>query len=149
MKQIFFACSFLSLFSLYGPVNGQIGMPIGEQTIPREFIPESLDGAPVPAYDFQRANKLPMTGYFEKSFNINGTIRTAKFYISATAPVRSFFTVIAIPEGVEPTDFLVASGWHSIADRNDEGLVLLEPGSNGWGEPGAEQPYIDSVMNFY
>ncbi len=139
----------MSLLPLGRVVNGQMGISVGEQNVPREFSPVNLDGAPAPAYDFQRANKLPMTGYFEKSFLVGGDNRTARFYIAATAPVRSFFTVIAVPEGIPTTEFMVTSGWHAIADRKEEGLVLLEPGSNGWGDPKAEQAYIDTVMNFY
>ncbi len=119
------------------------------KAIVREFTPVSLDEAAAPDYDFQRANKLPMTGYFEKSFDLNGTARTAKFYIAATAPVRTFFTVIAVPEGFETAEFLVASGWHDIADQNEEGLVLLEPGNDGWTNPETELDYINAVMNFY
>jgi len=91
--------------------NGQ-GMqgPVNNNVI-REFYPVSLDTLAVPEYDYQRANKLPLTGYFEKSFIINGSTRTAKFYIAATAPIRSFFTVIAVPEAYNTTEFMVASGW--------------------------------------
>jgi len=135
--------------SLILPVSGQVAQNTGEEAPVRVFTPVSLDDAPVPAYDFQRANKLPMTGYFVKSFDVNGTTRTAKFYIAARAPVRTFFTVIAVPEGYSTTDFLVASGWLDLADKNEEGLVLLEPGPGGWGDPRKEQDYINSVMNFY
>src|SRR5690349_9149291 len=56
-----------------------------------------LDGRPYPAYDYSRANKLPreMTGYWSKSFDVGGTARTAKVYLSAETPIRSYFTVIA------------------------------------------------------
>jgi hypothetical protein len=130
-------------------LSGQQVQVSADKRVTREFTPLSLDDAPVPAYDIQRANRLPMTGYLEKSFVVNGTARKARFYIAATAPVRSFFTVVALPEGFNTTDFLVASGWHAIADENQEGIVLLEPGPGGWGDPETEQDYIDSVMNFY
>jgi len=113
------------------------------------FSPVLLDDITPPAYDYQRANKLPLTGYFEKTFDVNGKSRTAKFYIAATAPVRTFFTIIAVPEGVNSTEFMVASGWHDIADKNEEGLVLLEPGTGGWSDPSTEQNYIDAVINFF
>jgi len=52
----------------------------------------SLDDRPYPAYDYSRANKLPaeMTGYWEKSFDVNGKTRTAKIYISPETPIRSY-----------------------------------------------------------
>ncbi|HYQ56992.1 MAG TPA: hypothetical protein VEP89_06555, partial [Draconibacterium sp.] len=130
-------------------VTGQPGMNRIDESVTRAFTPVSLDEAPTPEYDFQRANKLPMTGYFEKSFDINGKTRTAKFYIAETAPIRTFFTVVAVPEGYNTTEFLVASGWQDIAVKNEEGLVLLEPGNNGWRDAETEQDYVQAVMNFY
>ena len=114
-----------------------------------EFGPISLDNAPIPDYDYSRANKLPLTGYFEKSFDVNGETRTAKIYISATAPIRTFFTVIAVPDGVDTTEFLIASGWHDIADANEEALLLLEPGKGGWKSPEEELPYVNAAIDFY
>src|SRR3954465_9142913 len=63
--------------------------------------PKPLDGRPLPAYDYSRANKLPkeMTGYWTKSFDVGGRTRTAKVYISAGTPIRSYYTVIAGPDG--------------------------------------------------
>jgi hypothetical protein len=135
---------FLSVYA-----TGQPGMNTINRSAARNFTPFSLDKAAIPDFNFQRANKLPMTGYFEKSFDVNNIVRTAKFYIAPTAPVRTFFTVIAVPEGIKTTEFLVASGWFDIADKNEEGLVLLEPGNKGWGDWETEQGYINAVMNFY
>ena len=141
---LYFVVLFLS-FS----VVGQPGMNRIDESVIRKFTPVSLDNAAIPEYDFQRANKLPLTGFFEKSFDINGTKRTAKFYIAATAPVRTFFTVITVPGSVETNEFLVASEWHAIADKNEEGLVILEPGENGWNTAENEQSYINAVMDFH
>jgi hypothetical protein len=131
------------------PASGQMQQGTGEEAAVRQFTAASLDDAPIPAYNFQRANRLPLTGYFEKSFEVNGTVRTAGFYIASTAPVRSFFTVLTVPEGTAATEFLVASGWLDLADKNEEGLVLLEPGPDGWGDPETELDYISAVMEFY
>ena len=114
-----------------------------------EFGPIPLDDLPHPDYDFSRANKLPLTGYFEKTFDVNGEIRTAKFYIPATTPIRQFFSVIAVPGGIDTTEFLIASGWHDIADATEEGVVLLEPGKGGWKAPEEELPYVNAVIDFY
>src|SRR4051794_35326123 len=56
---------------------------------------QPLDGRPFPAYDYTRANRLPreMTGYWTKSFDVAGVARTAKVYISAETPIRSYYTV--------------------------------------------------------
>jgi len=149
MKQVILVAILLTTEWLGVSVCGQAGMNSIDESVIRKFTPVSLDEAQAPDYDFQRANKLPMTGYFERSFDVNGSKRTAKFYIAASAPIRSFLTVIAVPEDFGTTEFLVASGWHDIADDNEEGLVLLEPGPGGWSDSDAEQEYIDAAMNFY
>ena len=149
LKRIAYAALLLTAGCLSLTASGQTRPETAGEAIVREYTPVSLDEAPVPDYKYQRANKLPLTGYFEKSFDVNGEPRTAKFYIAATAPVRSFFTVIAVPEGFETTEFMVASGWQAIADENEEGLVLLEPDRDGWGDPGSELDYINAVTDFY
>ena len=113
--------------------------------------PGTLDGRPFPAYDYTRANKLPreMTGYWTKSFDVNGTTRTAKVYISPETPIRSYYTVIAVPDGVDTAEFLVRSGWIDIADGREEGLFVLEPGADGWGGTAAEAAYVEAAISFY
>jgi poly(3-hydroxybutyrate) depolymerase len=112
---------------------------------------QSLDGRPFPAYDYTRANKLPseMTGYWEKSFDIGGVTRTAKVYISPETPIRSYYTVIALPDGVDTAKFLRRSAWRDVADRREEGLFVLEPGENGWGTAEDEAEYVAAAMSFY
>ncbi|BBH70241.1 hypothetical protein ACTI_69260 [Actinoplanes sp. OR16] len=107
----------------------------------------SLDGRPFPAYDYSRANKLPreMTGYWTKSF---GT-RTAKVYISPRTPIRSYFTVIAVPDGVDTAEFLRTSRWRETADDREEGLFVLEPGPDGWGSAEDEAGYVREAIAFF
>jgi poly(3-hydroxybutyrate) depolymerase len=111
----------------------------------------SLDDRPYPAYDYSRANKLPMemTGYWEKSFTVNNQTRTAKIYISPETPIRSYYTVIAIPDGITTSEFLWRSGWKDLADETEEGLFVLEPGTGGWGSANDELAYVTAAMNFY
>jgi poly(3-hydroxybutyrate) depolymerase len=113
--------------------------------------PQPLDGRPFPAYDYTRANKLPreMTGYWTKSFDIAGTTRTAKVYISPETPIRSYYTVIAVPDGVDTAEFLHASHWRKTADEREEGLFVLEPGPDGWGGAEDEAGYVDAAFAFY
>ncbi|GAA4725584.1 hypothetical protein Prum_011440 [Phytohabitans rumicis] len=113
--------------------------------------PQPLDGRPFPAYDYTRANKLPreMTGYWTKSFDVDGQTRTAKVYISPETPIRSYYTVIAVPDGVDTAEFLQRSSWVDIADRREEGLFILEPGEAGWGNLEAEAAYVEAAMAFY
>ena len=113
--------------------------------------PGPLDGRPFPAYDYTRANKLPreMTGYWTKSFDVGGMTRTAKVYISPETPIRSYYTVIAVPDGVDTAEFLVVRRWVDIADRREEGLFVLEPGAGGWGDAEGEAAYVEAAMAFY
>jgi poly(3-hydroxybutyrate) depolymerase len=113
--------------------------------------PRPLDGRPFPAYDYTRANKLPreMTGYWTKSFDVDGATRTAKVYISPETPIRSYYTVITVPDGVETAEFLRRSGWADIADRREEGLFVLEPGPDGWGGAADEAAYVEAAISFY
>jgi poly(3-hydroxybutyrate) depolymerase len=110
-----------------------------------------LDGRPAPGYDYSRANKLPreMTGYWEKTFDVGGVTRTAKAYISPETPIRSYYTVLAVPDGVDTGEFLRRTGWRDIADERGEGLFVLEPGPEGWGAATAERAYVDAAMAFY
>lgn len=112
---------------------------------------KSLDNRAYPAYDYSRANKLPreMTGYWEKSFDISGTVRTAKVYISPETPIRSYFSVIAAPDGVDTAEFLDKTGWRDTADQREEALFVLEPGPQGWADAIAEASYVEAAMNFY
>ncbi|MDW7670616.1 MAG: hypothetical protein SCK57_06185 [Bacillota bacterium] len=111
----------------------------------------SLDGRDRPAIEYSRPNRLPseMIGYWEKSFDVNGEMRTAKVYIAPDTPIRSYYTVIAVPNGEETADFLLKSGWKDLADQKEEGLFVLEPGANGWGSAEEEQAYVTAAMGFY
>ncbi|GIM89871.1 hypothetical protein Ato02nite_016640 [Paractinoplanes toevensis] len=112
---------------------------------------QPLDGRPFPAYDYTRANKLPreMTGYWTKSFDVGGTTRTAKVYISPATPIRAYYTVIAVPDGTDTADFLQSSGWRDVADQRQEGLFVLEPGPAGWTAAEAEADYLAAALGFY
>ena len=110
-----------------------------------------LDGRPLPAYDFSRANKLPreMIGYWRKEFAVGASLRSAKVYISPETPIRSYYTVVAVPDGVDTETFLWKSGWRELADRHEEGLFLLEPGPDGWQSAEDETAYVRAAMAFY
>jgi len=136
--------NFLKLWSFKDGVRYYGGVPLAT-----DLKAVSLDKAPYPPYNYTRANKLPMTGYFSKSFDINGISRTAKIYIAPNAPIRAYFTVIAVPDGVSTNDFIQKAGWKNLADQNEEGLFILEPGPNGWGSYEEEQAYLNTAIGFY
>jgi len=111
--------------------------------------PKSLDNAPFPDYDYSRANRLPLTGYFEKTIDVGGAKRSARVYIAPNAPVRPYFTVIAVPDGVSADDFIQKSGWKELADSNEEGLFILLPDTGGWAGPEAELVYLNAAIGFF
>lgn len=118
---------------------------------PRLPAPVPLDGRPLPAFDFSRASKLPreMTGYWSKAFSTSAGARRATVYLPRETPIRSYYTVIAAPQGMTTERFLQTSGWRDLADEKDEGLFVLEPGPLGWGDVGSELDYVTQAMAFY
>ncbi|MFG2004008.1 hypothetical protein ACGFNU_33110 [Spirillospora sp. NPDC048911] len=138
--------------TVLGAVVAQAGIETAAATTPRRLGPaKPLDGRPAPSFDYSRANKLPreMTGYWQKTFDVGGWPRTAKVYISPETPIRSYYTVLAVPDGVETGEFLRRTGWCDIADERGEGLFVLEPGEAGWGAASAERAYVDAAMAFF
>ena len=114
----------------------------------------NVAGFKAPAYDYTQANQLPMTGYYEKTLSVelpDGTTqeRTVKFYISENACIRPYFTLIAVPGGVDTTEFLQEAGWFDIADANDECLFVMEPAEGQWGEFDDECAYVNAAIGFY
>ena len=69
-------------------------------------------------------------------------------YISKEASIRSYFTVIAVPNGVDTQQFLEDEGWIDLMDQKGEGLFVLEPGAEGWGSAAEEKAYMDAAIAF-
>ena len=92
--------------------------------------------------DYTQAAQLPLTGYFERKSDD----RTMKIYIAPEASIRSYFTVVAVPDGVDTTTFLEQQGWFDLMDEKGEGLFVLEPGANGWGTAQEEAEYINTLF---
>jgi len=113
-----------------------------------EFKAVNFDEVSTPVVDFTKANKLPLTGYFEKDFSVGSIDRTAKVYIPENTPVRTYFTLIAVPNGVDTEEFLLESGWKALADKRAEGLFILESSKEGWGDFTEEQAYLTAAINF-
>lgn len=124
-------------------------------TVTQQKQAVNVTGVPAPSYDYSQANQLPMTGYFEKNLSVElaggSTVeRTVKFYISENAAVRPYFTLIAVPGGVDTTQFLQESGWFELAEENNECLLVMEPGQSGqWGSFEEEYAYVSAAIGFY
>ncbi|MDO4493777.1 MAG: PHB depolymerase family esterase [Clostridia bacterium] len=109
------------------------------------MVPADLDDIVVLEKDFSQAAQLPVTGYFTKTVAEG---RDVKVYIAPEASIRSYFTVVAVPDGADTHEFLEANGWLALADQKGEGLYILEPGANGWGTAEEEAAYLDSAIGF-
>ena len=120
---------------------------VAEETEPQPETSSAkdLDEITDLAYDWSQAAQLPLTGWYTKSFDGN---RRATVYIAEEASIRSYFTIIAVPDGVDTQKFLEDEGWIDLMDQKGEGLYVLEPGANGWGTAEEEADYLDSAISF-
>ncbi len=103
--------------------------------------------------DYSQAAQLPLTGKFTKKIDVNGDGkmddgRSVEVYIADNASIRSYFTVIAVPDQVDTWTFLEEQGWLDLAEEKGEGLFILEPGRNGWGGAEEEQNYVKAALAF-
>ena len=102
--------------------------------------------------DWSQAAQLPLTGWYTKNIDVDGDndfaddARTVKVYIAPEASIRSYFTVVAVPEGVDTYDFLKEQGWIDLANEKGEGLFVLEPGAGGWGSAQDESAYVEAAI---
>ena len=112
-----------------------------------------LDTVTTLDYDWSQAAQLPLTGWFTKNIDVDGDGqmddgRSATVYISEEASIRSYFTIIAVPDGVDTQQFLEDEGWIDLMDQKGEALFVLEPGENGWGAADEEKAYVDAAIAF-
>ncbi|MDD6212287.1 MAG: hypothetical protein PUB22_03975, partial [Clostridiales bacterium] len=110
-----------------------------------ETTADDFDAVTELATDYSQAAQLPLTGYYTKSISDG---RTVKVYISEEASVRSYFTVVAVPDGVNTYEFLRREGWIALADEKGEGLFVLEPGTDGWGSVEEETAYVNAAIDY-
>lgn len=110
---------------------------------------KGLDKAQSEIYiDPARGNQQPITGYYYLTMDVEGVERTAKVYIPEVAPLRCYFTVITVPDGWNTEEFLLESGWLTVADKAQEALFILEAagGEGQWGTPAEEYAYVKTAM---
>lgn len=103
----------------------------------------------VPQVDIRQGNKLPLTGYLNQDITVGDETRTVKLYIADSAPIRTYMTIINVPDGVDTWQFLEDNGWIDLMNERKEGLFVLEPGVEGWGTAEEEQDYIAAAMKAY
>ena len=105
------------------------------------------------AYDYSQAAQLPLTGWYTKSIDVNGDGqlndgRSVTVYVSPEASIRSYFTIVAVPDGVDTRQFLEDEGWIDLMNQKGEALFVLEPGVQGWADAASEKAYVDAAIAF-
>ncbi len=53
---------------------------------------------------------------------------------------------MALPSGVDSTEFLEKSGWFDIADETLACLLIMKPENGTWGSAEDELAYVDAAM---
>ncbi len=115
------------------------------QTVKLEETATDFDSITKLDTDWSQAAQLPLTGYFTRTFEDG---RTVKVYIADEASIRTYITVVAVPDGVNTYSYLQENGWFDLMDRKGEALFVLEPGANGWGTVEQEKGYIAEAVGF-
>ena len=95
--------------------------------------------------DWSQAAQLPLTGWYTKSLEGG---RQAAMYISEHASIRTYVTILAVPNGVDTQQFLEAEGWIDLMEEKGEALFVLEPGAGGWGTAQEESAYVTDAIDF-
>ena len=104
-------------------------------------------------YDYSQAAQLPLTGWYTKSIDVDGNGqlddgRSVTVYVSPEASVRSYFTIVAVPDGEDTQQFLEDEGWIDLVNQKGEALFVLEPGVQGWADAATEKAYVDAAVAF-
>ncbi len=134
-------------YTVYGESVSEWALSRGDNKAKVEAV--TLTEENVPTIDITRGNHLPLTGYLNQEIQVGDTTRTVKLYIADGAPVRTYMTIINVPEGVDTYRFLEQTGWIDLMNERQEGLFVLEPGEEGWGTVEEEQAYIAAAMAAY
>lgn len=103
----------------------------------------------VPVYDPMGGIKMGISGLFERSITVSGTNRTIKLYVPQGAVLGSYMVVMTVPDGASTVQWLVDSGWISLADQKKFLLYVFEPNqaTGSWGTTATELPYITAAYN--
>ena len=72
----------------------------------------------------------------------NGDVRSYKIYVPKNCRRDASNYHIAIPDGVDSTIFLQASGWIDIAEKDKVVLSIFEPADQKWGSVDVELDYF-------
>ncbi len=115
------------------------------QGLPESAVAKQLPKAEDMVIDPINYHRQLIQGYYDFAVYMTEDVtRPAKFYIpvaSGTGLNRPTIFVM-IPDGVEPYQFLVDSGWKAVADTDEVNIVLGEPGIGGWKTLAEDMQYL-------
>lgn len=116
-----------------------------------EAVAQELPAAESVTIDRQHYYRQFLHGYYQFNCVVSkeqGIVRSAKFYIPEGSIYNQPTIIIAIPENSNPWEFMVRSGWKSLADEYGLYLVLMEPKEDGdWGNVEEESEYFNALSN--
>lgn len=116
-----------------------------------EAVAQTLPAAESVTIDRQHYYRQFLHGYYQFDCVVSreqGLVRSSKFYIPEGSIYNQPTVIIAVPEDVNTWDFMVKSGWKSLADEYGLYLVLMEPAEEGrWGDAETERAYFDALSN--
>lgn len=98
-----------------------------------------------PVYEIDKLDqkKQYYIGFWRANVSMpDGTIRNYLSYVPENAKRDANCCLIAVPSGVESTDFLEKTGWRALADQENLVLTAFEPKDGKWGNPAEESKAI-------
>ena len=121
----------------------------GDETVIFEVAADKvtdIDTVETAQIDYTQSAQIPLDGWYEKTLESG---RTVELYFPEYAACRAYFTVVAIPDGVEDsTVWAEEQGYVELMEQRGEVLVLLKPGADGWGSMDDELAYVTEAMTF-
>ncbi|MBP5291788.1 MAG: hypothetical protein J6Y90_04150, partial [Lachnospiraceae bacterium] len=128
---------------------------VAEEAVQQEAYVEAqlLDAIETITVDLSKSALIPLSGYYTKDIDVNGDGefndgRSVKLYFSDFTNCRAYFTIVAVPDGVDTHEFLNGQGWLDLVNSRGEVLVALESGEGGWKTPAEEEAYVAAAMAF-
>jgi len=133
MKPTFTAAAVLmSALALAAPAIGQ------------DLPKVSVLGMTVPDYDPMAGAKMGIAGLFERKIGLDD--RTAKLYVPEDTRLGTSMVALNVPKGKETVQWLVDSGWLTVADERKILLYVLEAApEKAWGTVEEERDYFETA----
>ncbi|REE07383.1 putative esterase [Paraburkholderia sp. BL27I4N3] len=128
----------LSCFSLSGCGGGATTEQPGLQAAVKYGDPIVFDPA-------TGGISLPYTGYYYGEIVAGGKTRFYKEYFPENSIYNGNQVMITIPDGYNTEDYLLRSGWKTLADKYNFTLFIMEPLNEQWGTVASEMAYVSAA----